>query len=164
MALPAVTSQPGKTIVGRQLIVEVTPEGGAAIVFLAKKISGGPKKDHIERMAPSADGKIVRVDRRVPKSRKDAYTVELDEFIPEIIALLTGNNGKCTARLFVRDPDDAANVAAWSVVKSGATTAFNALAEQNKDFEFDLEASNTSTYGFQLLPTEEVEVKLDQLY
>jgi hypothetical protein len=156
MATPSASSVPANTITARKPQVEITPDGGSAANYVVRKITGGPKKDHIDRMGISSDGLILQVDRRVPKSRNDAFTVELDEFPSALIALLTGNTNKCTARLFVGDPDDAANTPAFSVTKSGGVLAFAALAYIDGEFSFEMEADKPSTYTFKILPTEAV--------
>jgi hypothetical protein len=164
MSLPVAVSVPGDTIFGRKPFVEITPDGGAAFTIVCKKITGGPKKTHSTRKGISADGKVTLPDRIVPKGREDAFKCEVDEYPAALNTLLTGNTGKCTARVFVIDPDDAANTARLAVVKSGATTAFAAYAEGDGDYINAEAEGDESKHSFNIFAAEAVEYKKAQLF
>ena len=139
--------------------MEITPDGGASFTILALSISGGPNKEDTERESVTSDGKMLFVDRRVPLRRNDSFTITVDEYPAALIALITGNTNKATARIFAVDPDDGTNVAAFSVTKAGGVSAFNCLVTKEGTFDFNRE--EVSTFDFMIKPTEAIVYNVD---
>lgn len=161
MALPTPTTAASKTVFGRRNLVTITPSGGSATTYLVKKVSHSPNIEKIERRSPSSDGKILRVNRTVLKSRKDEIKITLDEFHSDLINLLLNNTtGQCTAVVYIVDPDDAANTPSYSIVKKTTGGAFTAVATLDGEINFDQEGEGAEI-SFMLTATEDIEIRLD---
>lgn len=156
MPLPTVKSQPALTIVGRRLIARITPDGGAAQTHLCRKIGMKPLRgDYIERLAPTANpDSILMVDRRVPKVKKDTFTLHLDEWNQALLDLLNSNGGKAKLLVQVVDPGSETGYSSLRACGADDYLDFDCLVEDEGDQELTMEA--VAKYGLKLQATEEV--------
>lgn len=109
--LPTVTNDPTKTILPQNCYLTFLPTSGSAQNFKLKSGSISRSITKIERKVPSTGGTIVR-DRTVVTEVINTLKFTLDEFTADVQTLMNTANNVGTARLWVKDPDDAANTAA----------------------------------------------------
>jgi len=154
MALPSTSDQPAKTILARTNILEITPDGGSIHRVLCKRIGDTPTRSFRERMRSGTN--FLRTTRMAPQEAGDEFRIVLDEFGAALIAFILGdNNGKCTARLIVRDPSTTSGDQAY------ITNTFNATASLDGDLSFDIEADSTVQFTIALNATERVTRNID---
>ncbi|MBM3852448.1 MAG: hypothetical protein FJ399_04750 [Verrucomicrobia bacterium] len=110
MATP--TFDPTLTITGRNSIITLTI-GGTPTSLLGKLLDYQRNLDMGRLMAPGASNGPVYTARTWVKSRVEIFKFEVRE-LSKLITLLGSMAGKKdgTCTVWVRDPDDAANVAA----------------------------------------------------
>ena len=132
VTVPSVTNDPTKTILPQHLYITILPSGGSAVSFKPKTASLSTSVTKVERKVATVGGggTVVR-DRTVVTEVTRTLKFTLDEYSTDVATLLSTPNLAGTARLWVKDPADAANTAAM------LTNEFSMTCTQEGDMNLD---------------------------
>ncbi|MDP1580646.1 MAG: hypothetical protein Q8M02_10225 [Candidatus Didemnitutus sp.] len=132
MALPSVTFDPTKMVVGRQSIIQITPTGGSAQPLLVEYVSHNPGVTVARAKAPGASNGPSYTSKTWITDRAEIMRFRCKE-IAKVITLLGSlaghKDGVCIA--YIRDPADTSTVAlitdsfACSVYRDAAEAEFS---------------------------------------
>ena len=147
-SLPTVTVDPTDTILGSEIIFAFLPSGGSQENFRAKVADLTPDVQKLERKAPDANGLLV-TDRTVVTGQKWTLRLTSDEFNTSFIAYINTIYRTGTGKLWVVDPDDAANTASFLSNEFNCTCSpsgsMSMGAEQFTEGAIDVDINGTFT-------------------
>lgn len=111
VTLPNVVASPGDTIVGQKSYFAFLQGAGPQKNFFLKSASFSQSAEKLARDTILADG-TVGPDRQVVTKVTKTVKVVVDEFTTDILTFINSPQQVGSGRLWVKDPDDAANTAA----------------------------------------------------
>lgn len=109
ITLPTISADPTKTIVGQTLIFGFIPTGGSQENVLVNVASLTPNVEKIERKKLNTTTGLIAIDRTVVTATSWTMRLTTDEMTTELLAYYNDPYRVGAARLWVGDPDDAAN-------------------------------------------------------
>jgi hypothetical protein len=109
ITLPVVANDPTDTILGQKCIFGFEESGGSQENIRAKIASLTPTVEKVERKAVNSTSGLVQTDRTVVTSIKWTVRLTVDEFSTEWLAYINNPYRVGIGRLWIEDPDDAAN-------------------------------------------------------
>jgi len=130
VTLPNVNPDPTKTIVGQGCQFSFLVSGGTQKNYKGKISIEYAEPEKVERKVPSTGGALI-VDRTVILSRTLSAKLTVDEFSTDNLIFLNSVSQSGTGRLWIRDPDDAANTVAL------LSNEFNCVVSASGSIAFD---------------------------
>lgn len=129
VALPAATPDPTKTIFPQKCVLAFLPTSGTQENYRGK-ITFNQAVEKKTREVPGTDG-VNEVDRTIITKKTKTAKFTFDEFTTESLAFMNNAQRTGTARIWIRDPADAANTV------SLMTNEFNVTISLDGDVAFE---------------------------
>jgi hypothetical protein len=143
VTLPSVSPVPGNTIVAQTIIFALLPTAGSQLNFRVKAVAISSNRTMLDRKVASA-GVLIK-DRSMVIENAQQIRLTFDEFDANFFAEFVNKVQVAgTGRLWIKDPDDAANTAAW------LSNEFSCVARLEGEIPFAMDAYAEATVVLEL--------------
>lgn len=133
VALPSVSRTPARTVVAQRCIFAFQLNGtGTQENLVGESATFNRAISKLERKIANSSGVLI-VDRLVVIDRMDKFTIVFDEFTAEVLAFVNAVQRNGLARLWFKDPRDAALTAALMTNEFLCTVTFEGDVALTKD-------------------------------